>query len=626
MATATRNWMLLCIVLDCLAVGCQEVSPTETVISEDSVSDTLPTKNRDVEPPNPETNGDYRAAVDAAFSAKPVSDHATITDEVKPDIEEAETVDGNTAGGIGQAKVKDKTVTEEMVPEEVRKLTDAVMKRVPPLLRGLKDTGRLSWKMGELEDDVLILEWKQEQFVLETTQAIWDYLESVMEVRSKVWDRMAAVLNVTLRRKVNEKISTGEFVHPIFRELVSKNFFECTPSELNSFLETSRFSEQSGHLNHPLWKMRDRVLAKDVRRSDLFYMLAAYRLATDDYAKIINEEAEFDWFIGLPDYRDLCSPEGEGWVAYNKISGYRKHLFTRGHVMLPRKHQDDFAAGHGSDWEQPVDERELTGDRMWESTYRLPERDESGSLTNQIFRKRVVQPPIQYFVTTEVSPKPRDDLRPQRAKMEKRIATLIELLGPEWAEFDFPSRPFVGEDTYYKQRVIMEELDERLKSRKLLAFRDFMQRLTSAGSFEKAEEIADEYLQPEHAAKLADYIEDASPKTYNGPYSGPDEAFRKEDLTEELQEAYNAVVAGELNDFFSKPLPKDLMEACRLISDGEHLAADEKKDQALENFKLAKAATSLSDARLKHFAKFCRENGFESDADGFWKVTVGEEK
>ena len=76
---------------------------------------------------------------------------------------------GNTAGGIGTARVKEKTTTEKFVPEEARKLTEAIMNKIPPILRGLRESGRLNWKMSELEDDVLILKWKQERMALSCT-------------------------------------------------------------------------------------------------------------------------------------------------------------------------------------------------------------------------------------------------------------------------------------------------------------------------------------------------------------------------------------------------------------------------------------------------------------------------
>ena len=559
------------------------------------------------------------------LETKAVEDESTnvaavgASDEPESEMEDSAGEGSNTAGGIGTAKVKDKTLTEELVPEEARKLTEAAMAKLPPILHSLRDSGRLNWKMGELEDDVLELSWKQEQFVLESTKEILAYLNSVSEVRELVWDRMAPVLNDWLHRDVSAKLSAGEFVHPMFREAVSADAFSKTPSPLSDFLEMDKLADLQRQFQHPLWTMRDRVVAKDLRRSDLFYMLAAFRIATDDYAQIINEEAAFDWVIGIPDYRDLCHPENEGRVAYNRANGSRVEVDTRGHVNLPRKHQEDFAAGHGSSFEKPEDPKMK---RLREATALLrgerPEPEEPKSLSDKIFRKRVEQPPIKYFLTTEVSPKQRDDLRAKRAKLEKRIATVIELLGPEWAKFDFPSREMMTEDTYYKQRVLMEEIDDRSKVVTLRTFRDFMQRLTTAGSFEKAEEIADEYLSPEHAAELANYVKDASPKTYNEPYTGPDAAFRKEDLTEEVLRAYNAVAGAELNDFFSKPLPKDLTTACDLISQGEHLAAEGQNEQALEKFKVAMQTTSLSVARRKHFADYCSRNGFPDDAGLFW--------
>jgi len=534
--------------------------------------------------------------------------------------------DGNTAGGIGQARMKEKTLTEGIVPEEARKLTDAAMQKIPPVLNGLRESGRLNWKMGELNDDVLVLNWKQEQFVLESRNEMIDYLNKTIEVYDAVWDRMLGA-SWGLDIYVSDHLLKGEFVHPEFRKWASEKGFLKTPTSLSTFLETNRLRELEGKFEHPLFKLKSRLVAQDLRRSDLFYMLAAYRIATEDYARILEEEAEFDRVMAIPRFLDLCYKDG-GYmtIRYARANGYQVEEESRGHLYLPRNHQENFERAHGRYYPKKKTKLDEMGEAFDLLNGNAPEREEnSGSLSDQIFRKPLPEVPEKEFLTTEEQPKQRDSLSKQRASLDKRMVTLIELLGEEWAEFDFPPVTIVGEDTYFTQRVLMDEIAERRKELNLSAFRKFMERLTAKDSFEKREEIADEYLSPEHAATLAEYIQDASPKTYNGPYTGPDEKFRMEDLTEEIQMAYKAVVGAEDSEFFSKPLPDDLLKAVQLVSQGEHLVADGDNDAALEKFKAAHAMTKLSDARLKHFAKFCRANSFAGDATIFWSGPLDEE-
>lgn len=164
----------------------------------------------------------------------------------------------------------------------------------------------------------------------------------------------------------------------------------------------------------------------------------------------------------------------------------------------------------------------------------------------------------------------------------------------------------------------MEEIENRIRPVELDAFREFMTRLTTAESFEKAEAIADEFLPPEQAASLAKFVRTTSAESFSEAYSDKNKDFGTAELHENLRLAYLAVIASVRGDYFSNPLPDDLVNAAALISAGEHLAAAGQKAEALEKFKIAMATTKLYDARRIHFAEFCSTNGFANESSDFW--------
>lgn len=439
--TKIQKWVLLSVASSPMMTGCQESADLFPEGSKASlVARPEPVeKEATPETPSPTVIPTEVEPESGLAEATPVvvAQETTETKEQLPgpveEITEEVTDGGNTAGGIGTARVKDKTLTEEVVPEEARKLTAAVMEKIPPILRGLRDSGRLSWKMAELDDDVLILNWKQEQFVLGLSDLLVEYLFSIMGVHEDVQDRILPVGSSWLYLETKDRLAEGEFVNPEFRRAVRQGEFGEVPASLSGFLQPEVLSNVYTKSQHPLLKLQNRLVAEDLRRSDLFFMLIAYRIATDDYARILTEEGEFDRVIGIRKFSELC-PKGESFIklVLTRPNGEEVEMESRGHFYLPRNHQANFEAAHG---------------RYWPERNAEADKEEGGTLSDKIFRKPLPKVPPREFLTTVETPKHRDSLAEQRQVLDKQISTLVELLGPEWAEFDFVVRPIISEDT-----------------------------------------------------------------------------------------------------------------------------------------------------------------------------------
>lgn len=72
---------------------------------------------------------DYVAEAAPLVTASPIVEPEQTETEEEMTAPDLVSDDGNTAGGIGTARVKEKTLTEELVPEEARKLTEG--RRLP---------------------------------------------------------------------------------------------------------------------------------------------------------------------------------------------------------------------------------------------------------------------------------------------------------------------------------------------------------------------------------------------------------------------------------------------------------------------------------------------------------------
>lgn len=535
--------------------------------------------------------------------------------------------DSNTAGGIGQAKVKEKSTVEELVPEEARKLTEAVMKKIPPVLRGLRDSGRLNWKMGELEDDVLVLKWKQEQFLLSLCEKLEDYLSNIEFVRGKVFDRIVPVGGQWLYQESKDRIAEGKFVHPEFRRATKAENFGQVPGPLSPFLEVDVLFDTRNNGRHPMSKLRNRIAQEDVRRSDLFYLLMAYRIATDDYARILDEEGEFDRVVGIPKFTELC-PEGERYLGLRYQNVFREEVeyTSRGHFYLPRLHQAEFEKSYGPHWPRRKTPKEIEFEELslLMSGVRPPPEPaaDPGNPAAGLFREPLPRGPAMEFLTTVQTPKNRDSLKKQRDSLDEQMKTLVELLGEEWAEFDFEVRPISGEDTYFSQRVLMEELEDRIRPKERALFGELVSKMTSNKSKSAIVEIADEYLPPDEAEELATFVIGTDGNELQKPILDENKEYAVSDLNAGLQRFYLSVVASVRGEYFDEPVPEEVSEACRLISEGEHLAVEGKKAEALEKFKAAMKSTKLSKSRCLHLAEFCKSNGFADDAATFWSEPV----
>lgn len=477
----------------------------------------------------------------------------------------------NTVGGLGEASVREKTTTEEVVPEEARKLAHSVGAKISPILQSLRKSGRLNWKLGELDDDILILDWKQEQFLVQFSYALREYLLAVNEIHSQVERRNESVQPHLVYKYLLERILEGRVVHPELRTALGQGLFSASVPEINSFCDIESIDES----NHPLSMLRVRLVTFNMRRSDLFYMLAVYRLVTEDYSRMLQFEGELDRVIATLQIQELYEEGSYSTVVPHRDIERNGEIRQMAVVFVPRKHWDSFPQMfHGED--------------------------------------------APGFLTTNVRPLDRDDLQSTRADLEPHIETLIELLGREWAEFDFEKTEINGEDTYFTRRILLEELETRTAIGQLHAFREYVKRMKQAGNVDDATKVAREVLDEEAAKHLGGYVTRTPATMYEGSLNGPDEKFKVEDMTHSLRELYGKMSGQGLRKLLSEPPPEDLQKAAKLLSEGYHVLASGDKDAALVKFKAAQAATKLSDTRRKSLAEFCRQNGFVNDASTFW--------
>lgn len=491
---------------------------------------------------------------------------------VKTDEKSVAEESSNTAGGLGEAAVREKSTSEEVVPEEARKLAESVGRKISPILQSLRKSGRLNWKLGELEDDVLILDWKQEQFLIQLSYALQAYIMAVDNFRSAVEDRKGMVEASAVYTYLLERISEGRIVHPKLRLALGQGLFSSGLSPINSFCDAENLDDG----NHPLSAIRVRLVTFNMRRSDLFYMLAVYRLITEDYARLLQFEGQFDRVMATLQIQELYEDSRYSTTVVPN-GGIEKDetVRLRAVVFLPRKHRPSF--------NQMFSGEEPTG-----------------------------------FLTTNVTPLERDDLKETRSGLAPHIDTLIELLGSKWAEFDFEKTEINGEDTYFTERILLEELETRTALGDLHAFRDYVNRMKQAGNVADAVKVAREMLDEEEAKHLGGYVTRTPESMYASSLNGPDDKFKVEDMTQSLRGLYAKMSGQGLRKLLSEPPPEDLQEATKLLSEGYHVLARGDKDAALAKFKAAKAKTKLSDMRKKSLAEFCRANGFVNDASTFW--------
>lgn len=509
----------------------------------------------------------------AVSEVPPVTVPATTMEPqiVTPESGDAVTnaVGSNTVGGFGEAPVKKKTTTEELVPEEASRLAASALEKLPPVLRGLRESGRLNWKIGELEDDVLILDWKQEKFILEVGDDVLSYLSEVEGMRDEIADRALGALNAEIYQYMLSRLRKGEVVHPQLRLKFMGIIQKLSIPALSSFYSIDEINEQT----HPIWQSRVRLVGMNLRRSDLFFMIAAYRLANEDYANVLNLEAEVDEILSYIDLKSFCA-KGPHMIQYTDLEGVQRQFRSEGQIYLPRLHQKDF-------------QRMFTGENPTD------------------------------FISSREAPQDRDTKREQREELGKKIDGIVEILGQEWAQYDFPVATISGEDVYYRQKVLLEELESQTVTGDLKVFRDFMDRLSFAKSIDDAKKIAAEVLSEKDATHVANYIISSSPNLYNGPYTGPENKFRVEDLTQSLRDVYRSLSGSGIRRLFSEPPPAKLEKAVQLVCQGEQLAAEGDVQAAVKNFKEATAVTRLSKNRLEHFADYCQKNGMKDDAEAF---------
>lgn len=357
-----------------------------------------------------EPKPDVAVTEDVAAPADPEKEPVVVQEpqiEV-PDEKSVAEETSNTAGGLGEAAVREKTTSEEMVPEEASALAESVGKKIAPILQSLRKSGRLNWKLGELEDDVLILDWKQEQFLVQLSYALQGYIIAVNNFRSMVEERQRAVHPHIIYSYLLERILQGRVVHPELRGALAQGVFSTSLPGISNLCDPENINEGS----HPLSAMRVRLVTFNMRRSDLFYMLAVYRLLAEDYARFLQFEGQFDRVMATLQIQELYEDSTYSTVVPNGGIERNGELRNWAIVFLPRKHWDSF---------------------------------------NQMF----VGEEAPGFLTTNVTPLERDDLKETRSGLAPHIDTLIELLGSKWAEFDFEKSEISSEDTYFTVRILL---------------------------------------------------------------------------------------------------------------------------------------------------------------------------
>lgn len=186
----------------------------------------------------------------------------------------------NTAGGIGETPIKAKSKVESVVPEEAIKLADGFRSVIPALYQRLRQSGRLNWKLGDLNDDVLVLTWSEEKFLTEVIAGLESYLRALFHRVNRIAENVQEARDGIVMWQIYVDISSGQIVHNQLRGEIKNYFAIETPGGFNSFYDV----EQIRTPGHTLTEMKMRMVARDLRRSDLFYLIAAFRLANDDYS------------------------------------------------------------------------------------------------------------------------------------------------------------------------------------------------------------------------------------------------------------------------------------------------------------------------------------------------------
>lgn len=463
----------------------------------------------------------------------------------------------------------------------------------PKVLRTLHEGGHLDPSVLDLSDDVLSLTSQQEKLVLDVSKKVLQQVNGVEDCHRKVWNRMSQVLNFFLNEKLQERVTAGVFVHPTLRKAAAEKFFDRTPPKLDPSIEGDLLRDPRRLSGHTVNSIPRRVVGLQVKKSDIFYLLAMYRVANHSHHQMLAEEGEFDRLLGLIPFSKLTSRKDYSTITYTNVYGKQVDVETRGHVYLPRKYQDDFAAAHGSYY---VKEDPLT-------TYR-PQKQGLG-LAEGLFKERATAPPKE-FDTKENGPLNRDDLRKLRGTLENQMLPLSELLDQTWLKLLPMNAVSVqpdGEDTYFTQRVLMEEIDALLVEKNRSAFRTLLDQVSKSDTTDTAVSLTQVYLSPEQAKDFHQLVS-KSPQLVNADLA---EAL-PEDLPDPLPAVFKAIESSQKDRFFSAPIPAELVESVDLFSKGEHLLKDGNDDRAMELILDAVKTTQLSLARRKYISWLCGVN------------------
>ncbi len=467
----------------------------------------------------------------------------------------------NTAGGIGEAPIKAKSKVESVVPKEAIKLADGFRSVIPALYQRLRQSGRLNWQLGDLNDDVLVLTLSEEKYLTDVIAALENYLRAVANRVNTAEANMDVENDAAIVLRIYVDINDGQIVHNQFREELDRFYRIENPSGPNSFYDV----ENIGGPKHMLNDMKIRLVTRNLRRSDLFYLIAAFRLANDDYSQWLKAEGDHDRFHAMLDQVNV------GFQVFLAEDGESK-------AEIERKQLKRF-----SDALRRVG---LAGNEDYFNALRrqAAERLERSNQLND-----------------------RDTLKTDRTEMESLIARVEELLGKEWSMFDFAASAPDGRDFYLFQRLLLEEQQEAAHRGTFSEFRRYMERLTSQKKLDDMARIALEVLEPAEAEHLASYLVSSEPELYNKPYAGSEGSFDPSELTHSLRLVFSKMGSLALRRMFSElPDPK-LEKSVWLFLDGLKNDGDDGIKKMKESFALFPAGRARRDLAMAH----CKKNGLE---------------
>lgn len=461
----------------------------------------------------------------------------------------------------------------------------------PVVLRPIHDAGHLDTRVTSLPDESLTLSSPQGRLVIAASEDLLEFLEGVEETHRQVWNRWLPVRSVWLKDSLQDRVAEGLFVPPKLRLAATSGLFNEPPPTFDPALQFDLLRDPRRKSRHLLNGIPRKVTGLQIRSSDIFYILATYRSALVSQKEILLKEGEFDELLGMVPFSYLTSQESHTEFTYKGVYGGDITVKSRGHVYLPRLYQKDFKAAHGPYY---IEEDPLT-----------KYRPKTEWLPTDFFRQPSEVPP-KAFLTLETGPRNRDNVLEMRQRLNSTMQGVAELLSPQWSAF-LPEEPGLslldGEDTYFRQRMLMEEVDALLGPLVRDRFETRLRVLAHADRDFAISKPFRDYLSTEQAIELREKL-NANPELMKLDYSSSD----PNSLAEPMGSAFKAIQTETRQDFFQEGVPESMAECIQKLSEGLHYLKADETDLGMELIFDAVSKYELSHPRREMLGRLCVTN------------------